>query len=199
MHLWPTSCTGSIHSPAVDWTPLCISSQLAAQATFTCLQSTGPLCTSPANRLHRQHSLTCSQPDLAAHIWPTGCTGSIHSSAVDWPSLHFSSQPAAQAAFTCLQSTGPLCTSPADRLHRQHLLTCSQPDLSAHLLPTGCTGSVHSPAADWTSLCFSGQPAAQAAFTCLQLTRPLCTSPPTGYLGIHSPTANWTTLQEWGQ
>ena len=141
--------------PAVDRTSLCISSQPAAQATFTRMQLTGSLCAYPANWLHRQHSLVCSRPDLSAHFWPTGCTGSIHSPAVDQTSLRFSGQPAAQAAFAHLQSTGPLCAFLANRLHRQHLLACSQSDLSAHLRPTGCTGSIHLPAVDQTTLCIS--------------------------------------------
>ena len=65
-----------------------------------------------------------------AHIRPTGCTVSIHSPAADRTSLHFSSQPDAQAEFTRLSPTGSLCASP----------------------PTGCTGSIHPPAANRTTL-----------------------------------------------
>jgi hypothetical protein len=152
VHLWPIGCTGSIHSPSVDRTSLQISGQPAARAIFTHMQLTGPLCAYPANWLHRQHSLACSRPDLSALLWPTSCTGSIHLPAVDRTILHISSQLAVQATFTRLQSTGLLCASPANWLHRQHSLACSRPDLSVHTWPTGCTGSIHLPAVDQPSL-----------------------------------------------
>jgi hypothetical protein len=155
------------------------------------MQLNGLLCAYPTNWLQRQQSLAWSWPDLSAHIQPTGCTGSIHSPAIDRTSLCFSGQLAAQAAFTRLQLTGPLCASLANQLHRQHLPVCSWPDLSAFLWPTGCTGSIHPLAVDWTSLHFSGRLAAQAVFTCLWLTRPLCASLANQLHRQHSPACSW--------
>jgi hypothetical protein len=44
-----------------------------------------PCFTSLANRLH---SLTCSQPELSAFLWPTSCPGNIPPPAVDQTTLH---------------------------------------------------------------------------------------------------------------
>jgi hypothetical protein len=88
---------------------------------------------------------------------------------------------AAQASLTRWHSTGTLCASAVNWMHRQHSLACSRPDHYAHIRPIGCTDNTHSPAANRTSFLFSGQPDAQATFTRLQPTGPLCPSPPTGY------------------
>jgi len=93
----------------------------------------------------------------------------------------------------------PYSASAANWMHRSHSLAGSQPDHSTHLRSTGCTSSIHSPAVNWTCLHFSGQPYAQAAFTHLPPTGPLCASPPTGYPGIHLAAANRTTPLEWDQ
>ena len=88
-----------------------------------------PYCASAANWLHRPYSHAGSRLDHSAHLRSTGCTDCIHSPAVDRTTMPISGQPAAQAAFTCLQPTRPPSTSLANRMHRQHSPACYQPDL----------------------------------------------------------------------
>jgi hypothetical protein len=94
-----------------------------------------PYCASSASWLHRPHSYAGSRPDHSAHLRSTGCTSSIHLHAVDQTTMSISGQPAAQAAFTCLQPTGPPSTSPANRMHRQHSLAYNQPGHTAGVRP----------------------------------------------------------------